>query len=736
MADKAISELIAANQVTPTDLFVLEQSGTAKKLTGQVLENWLVSFADGHGGIQSIVKNGTSGLVDTYRITLADTTTFDFIVTNGKSIETIAKESTSGLVDTYRIRFNDSTSQTYTITNGEKGDKGDNTYTWIKYASQKPTESSHSFGDVADNWIGIYFGSSSLAPTDWTQYEWFQIKGEKGDTGDPATVVSNVVEYQASDSGTIIPSGTWGSNIPTVAQGRYLWARTTTTFNTGSSAVSYSVSRMGIDGTGSVSSVASISPDANGNVPLTADDIGAVPAAGGDMTGELKMNGQPISGLNAPTENDQAANMGFVNQQVKKAAPRNLLDNSDFRNPVNQRRQTSLVANDSVYQYFIDRWCFVDWSGNDDGTLTLTADGISVTKEAAYFYQRSPLGSINTTKTHTVSIYYADGTIDVLTATHLVEKTDYIEFRFVVEVGKTVSKVALYEGEYTAETLPGYQPKGYEQELLVCRQYDPSTGEYIGLRKFSQPRNLLDNSDFRNPVNQRGLTSYTSDYGIDRWRIYAQNTSMVKADGYLTVTGQGIWQNVPNVGGKVYTLAGKKTDGTIYICSGKFENGVATPDGELVFNFAATGYHSVMIGAGDWLWVALYEGEYTFDTLPEYQPKGYTAELLECMQYFGVIKMSYSPCGFGYGNGTTQIKIFTPRPVNFRKNPSVTYSDGKSISDIKLSGSGADITPPSFFVTAEEGGVCFTFDCSGATNLASYVMRAKSSFNILLSADL
>ena len=70
MADKSIGELVAATGVTQTDLFVLEQSGTAKKLTGQILENWLVSFADGHGGIQSIAKLSTSGLSDTYRITM------------------------------------------------------------------------------------------------------------------------------------------------------------------------------------------------------------------------------------------------------------------------------------------------------------------------------------------------------------------------------------------------------------------------------------------------------------------------------------------------------------------------------------------------------------------------------------------------------------------------------------------------------------------------------------------
>ena len=318
MADKAITELVAAEQITATDLFVLQQNNTAKKLPGQVLLNWLTAAADGHGGIRSIAKASTSGLVDTYRITLADTTTFDFLVSNGKGINSITKTGTEGLVDTYAIQFNDNTSTTFTVTNGAKGDKGDNTYTWIRYASQMPTESSHSFGEVPDDWIGIYFGASDTAPTDWKQYSWFKIKGEKGDTGEPATLVSNTVEYQVSDSGTIIPSGAWGTSIPVVAQGKYLWTRVTTTFNSGSSAVSYSVSRMGIDGTGSVSSVAGISPNPDGNVPLTAEDVGALPKTGGSMAGALNMNGQKLSGLNAPTADDEAATKGFVANEISK----------------------------------------------------------------------------------------------------------------------------------------------------------------------------------------------------------------------------------------------------------------------------------------------------------------------------------------------------------------------------------------------------------------------------------
>lgn len=319
MADKAIGELIAAERVNQSDLFVLEQDGAAKKLTGQILENWLLAMAQGHGGIQSIDKVGTSGLVETYRITLADTSYFDFPVTNGKSITGVKKSGTAGLVDTYTIGYNDGSASTFTVTNGAKGDKGDNAYTWIKYASQEPTESSHSMGDIPDNWIGIYSGNAASAPTDWKQYKWYKIKGDQGNTGDPARLLSSSVTYMVSDSGTIVPSGSWVTDVPAVPQGKYLWTRVIQTYNTGSPVTSYSVSRMGMDGSGSVSTVAGISPDPAGNVPLTAADVGALAVSGGDVEGPINMNGQPISGLNDPTEESQAARKGYVDKMLPKS---------------------------------------------------------------------------------------------------------------------------------------------------------------------------------------------------------------------------------------------------------------------------------------------------------------------------------------------------------------------------------------------------------------------------------
>ena len=61
-------------------------------------------------------------------------------------------------------------------------------------------------------------------------------------------VKSTTVEYQASTSGTTVPTGTWGTTIPTVAAGSYLWTKTTTNYTSGDPTIGYSVARMGVNG--------------------------------------------------------------------------------------------------------------------------------------------------------------------------------------------------------------------------------------------------------------------------------------------------------------------------------------------------------------------------------------------------------------------------------------------------------------------------------------------------------
>jgi hypothetical protein len=75
-------------------------------------------------GIASIEKTGTSGLVDTYTITLDDGRKTTFEVTNGEDgngIASIAKTGTQGLVDTYTITMDDGYTYNFTVTNGRDG---------------------------------------------------------------------------------------------------------------------------------------------------------------------------------------------------------------------------------------------------------------------------------------------------------------------------------------------------------------------------------------------------------------------------------------------------------------------------------------------------------------------------------------------------------------------------------------------------------------------------------------
>ena len=161
---------------------------------------------------------------------------------------------------------------------------------------------------------------------------------------------------------------------------------------------------------------------------------------------------------------------------------------------------------------------------------------------------------------------------------------------------------------------------------------------------YIQPRNLLDNSDFRNPVNQRGVTSSTGSYGIDRWLgFYTIKSGCVQLTGGFT---QYILEdNVTD--GRTYTAAVLLENGTIYIGSGTLTKsatdwqinkwhgdlfmGVMYESDKGAYKYYLTTANGATFNV---VWAALYEGAYTVDTLPPYIPKGYGAELIECQRYY------------------------------------------------------------------------------------------------------
>lgn len=188
---------------------------------------------------------------------------------------------------------------------------------------------------------------------------------------------------------------------------------------------------------------------------------------GGTMAGAINMNGNAITGLPEPADSDQAANMGYVNQQIKKVTPRNLLDNSDFRNPVNQR---GIVV--STNGFIVDRWYAFE------GEVMITPNGI-VTSGNGYLQQRLPAGTIRAEKAYTLVVYYSDGTADVNTNGEYIRSDVFDLVNNIKSNEKTIEAVALYEGEYTVETVPAYQAKGYGVELTECLRYQKSFNKEI-----------------------------------------------------------------------------------------------------------------------------------------------------------------------------------------------------------------------------------------------------------------
>ena len=294
---------------------------------------------------------------------------------------------------------------------------------------------------------------------------------------------------------------------------------------------------------------------------------------------------------------------------------------------------------------------------------------------------------------------------------------------------------ALYEGVYDASTLPPYIPKGKHVEMLNCN---------VPLA----PHNLLDNSDFRNPVNQRGIKSGTTvsawKYHIDRWNNYhdADGTISFNTNGIVINMHMGQVLNPDSVKtGTVVTAAVKWNDGTIQIARGTITRGNAwtwfysgTQNGSLV-GVIDNGDNRTSIfvvqsdGRKTLVWAALYEGSYDASTLPAYQPKGYAAELAACRYYYQVIPEQTS-CSFAT---SAQSSKYFASSINFppmRITPTVS---------LKTDNSGyIGVVQGVSFVSASE--FDFVYKLNGtllpATTNANYAGKVMSLYGVELSADL
>lgn len=65
---------------------------------------------------------------------------------------------------------------------------------------------------------------------------------------DGVGIKTTTITYQASTSGTTVPTGTWSSQVPSVPNGQFLWTRTVWNYTDSTSETGYSVAKMGETG--------------------------------------------------------------------------------------------------------------------------------------------------------------------------------------------------------------------------------------------------------------------------------------------------------------------------------------------------------------------------------------------------------------------------------------------------------------------------------------------------------
>lgn len=88
--------------------------------------------------------------------------------------------------------------------------------------------------------------TDTISPSEWSNITELVSDGKDGEAG--IGIKTTTIEYAVSDNGVQFPQSGWQEDIPEVAQGKFLWTRTTIEYTNNTSSVSYSVSKNGVNG--------------------------------------------------------------------------------------------------------------------------------------------------------------------------------------------------------------------------------------------------------------------------------------------------------------------------------------------------------------------------------------------------------------------------------------------------------------------------------------------------------
>ena len=290
--------------------------------------------------------------------------------------------------------------------------------------------------------------------------------------------------------------------------------------------------------------------------------------------------------------------------------------------------------------------------------------------------------------------------------------------------------------------------QGYDTTLKRFKMGDGATAwASLPWSDYGNNLNILHNWDFRNPVNQRGMSGTISAVGyfFDRWKL--NSGSVTVATGYLTIaSGAEIEQRIEGLylAGETVTVSVKV--GTSYISgSGTFPTSAGTASVTLTgFGTATLGYNAnymfIRFTTDAARNLAACKCELgTVSTLAYDPPMDHASELLKCQRFFfllGTKQRAYARFPNAVAVGSTNLGCFVQFPSRMRNIPTFYYTGS-------LSNYGT-VTANNFTAIAmtddgvSEGGAFIYFTTSGLTEGHVYSIRAFNSTNASLcfSADL
>lgn len=237
---------------------------------------------------------------------------------------------------------------------------------------------------------------------------------------------------------------------------------------------------------------------------------------------------------------------GILAESQRPTVPgKNLLINSDFRKPVNRNG----LAKYTGYRYTIDAW-----KPNNAGDVVTLMNGC-IRVQLAKTSNFNQLFNYDTNKIYTVSFLFggnSSGTIEVMGLGNRFDITGGGLFSVSGTINDSTSAFGFYglsdgfdaypiaaileEGDHQTHFRQNesgewelIDPVDYDTQYLLCSQYSPITGEWVGSQHVNE--NLLDNSYWAllaAIVNQKNKTTYgpfstSRQFTIDRWFIQSNS---------------------------------------------------------------------------------------------------------------------------------------------------------------------------------------------------------------------